>query len=69
MIERKQVGDAERYHGRRLHAAYMGPDLIGYVDGVELSGFFLNVEAAISGGRRYVDEQIKEEKKRKGGGK
>jgi hypothetical protein len=64
MIERKQVGDAERYHGRRIHASYMGPDLIANVNGVELPGFYLTVEAAIAGGRRYVDDQIKEEAKK-----
>jgi hypothetical protein len=66
VIERKQVGDAERYHGRRLHASYMGPDLLSNVDGVELPAFYLSVEAAIGAGRRYVDDQIKEEKKRNG---
>lgn len=32
MIKRKQVGDAERYHGRRLFATYLGPDLLANVD-------------------------------------
>jgi hypothetical protein len=64
-LKRRQVGDAERYHGRRLHAAHMGPDLLSYVDDVELGGFYLNVEAALAAGRRYVDGQIKEEKSRK----
>lgn len=63
-FQRPQVGDAERYQGRRLVARYMGPDLLGYVDGVQLSGFYLDVEAALRAGRRYVDEQIKEEKKK-----
>jgi hypothetical protein len=31
-IKRKQVGDAERYHGRRLHSSFMGPDLLANVD-------------------------------------
>lgn len=66
---RKQVGDAERYHGRRLHASSMGPDLLSNVDGVELPAFYLSVEAAIAAGRRYVDDQIKEEAKRKAGAK
>ena len=66
MIKRKQVGDAERYHGRRLHASYLGPDLLANVDDIELPTFFLTVEAALGAARKYVDEQIKEEKKRGG---
>jgi hypothetical protein len=62
-FERKQVGDAERYHGRRLHASFMGPDLLANVDGVELPAFYLSVEAAIAG-RRYVDDQVREEAKK-----
>lgn len=63
-LTRKQVGDAERYHGAKLTAHYLGPDLLCCVDGTELSGtFYTNVEAALAAGRRYVDAQIKEEKK------
>jgi hypothetical protein len=58
-VKRRQVGDAERYHGRRLHAGYMGPDLLGYVDDIELGGFYLTVEAAIGAGRRHVDAEIR----------
>lgn len=65
-IPRRQVGDAERYQGRRLTAHYMGPDLLAYVDGVDLAAFYLTVEAAMEAGRRYVDDQVKEEKKRRG---
>jgi histidinol-phosphate/aromatic aminotransferase/cobyric acid decarboxylase-like protein len=63
-FERKQVGDAERYHGRRLHASFMGPDLLANVNGVELPAFYLTVEAAIAAGRRYVDDQVREEAKK-----
>lgn len=66
-LTRKQVGDAERYHGRRLTAHYLGPDLTACVDGVELSGtFYTDVEAALVAGWRYVDAQLKEEKKQRG---
>jgi len=37
----------------------MGPDLLAYVDGVEMPGFYLSVEAAHAGGKRYVDAQLK----------
>jgi hypothetical protein len=63
---RKQVGDAERYQGRRLVARHMGPDLLAYVNDVELASFYINVESAIAAGRRYVDDEIKEETKRAG---
>jgi hypothetical protein len=65
-FKRKQVGDAERYHGRRLFASYMGPDLLANVGDVELPSFYMSVEGAIAGARRYVDDQIKEEKKQNG---
>jgi len=58
---RKQVGAAEAYRGSKLTAHYMGPDLLAYVDGVEMPGFYLSVEAAIAGGRRYVEAQLKAE--------
>lgn len=63
-LKRRQVGPTVRYEGRVLSAHHMGPDLLAYVDGVELAAFYLNVESAHAAGRRYVDEQIKEEKKK-----
>lgn len=66
MIKRKQIGDAERYHGRRLFATYVGPDLLANVNDIELPTFFLTVEAALVGARKFVDDQIKEEKKKEG---
>ncbi len=59
---RKQVGDAERYQGRRLMARFAGPDLLAYVDDIELAGFYINVESALQAGRRHVDAEIKEAK-------
>lgn len=64
-FQRKQVGDAERYHGRRLVARYVGPDMTGHVDDIEIASFYLTVESALASCRRYVDAQIKEERKRK----
>ena len=63
-ITRKVVGDPERYHGRTITARYMGPDLLGYVNDVELGGFFLDLEAVRAAGRRYVDAEIKAEEER-----
>jgi len=59
-IERQIVGKSE-YRGSEITVRHMGPDLLGYVDGVELSGFFINTAAAIAGGERYIDQQIKEQ--------
>lgn len=59
MIEREIIGEAEEYHGRVLTARFMGPDLLGYVDGIELGGFYRNRTAAINAGKRYVDAEMK----------
>ena len=58
-IERKQVGPTEVYFGRELRARYMGPDLLGFVNDVELNGFYLTAEDARAAGRRQVDAEIK----------
>jgi hypothetical protein len=58
-ITRKVVGKPEAYRGRTITARHMGPDLLGYVDDIELSGFFIDVEAVRSGGQRYIDAEIK----------
>jgi hypothetical protein len=56
---RKQVGAAQAYKGSKLTAHYMGPDLLSFVDGVEMPSFYLNVEAARRAGRVYVDAKLK----------
>lgn len=59
MLKRKQVGAAEMYLGRSLTALYVGPDLIAFVDKIELSGFYINRESALIAGRKHVDAEIK----------
>lgn len=59
MLHRRQVGDTLTYHGAKIRALHMGPDLLCAVDDVELSGFYLNVEAAHTAGRAYVDAERK----------
>lgn len=61
-IERKKVGKTERYKGSDIEVRFMGPDLLAYVDGMELPNFYLDAEAARAAGRRYVDEEQKERK-------
>lgn len=58
-VERRKVGKTERYGGSQIEVRFMGPDLLAYVDGVELSNFYLTPEAARAAGRRYVDDQKK----------
>lgn len=62
---RKQSGATQMYHGRKLTAHFLGPDLLAMVDGVELGGFYLTAEDARKAGRRHVDAQIKEEQREK----
>lgn len=50
---------SEPYQGRTLEARYMGPDLLCFVNGVELGGFYIDAQAAIDGGQRFVDADIK----------
>lgn len=64
-IQRKVVSTAE-YRGSHITVRHMGPDLLSYVDGVELSGFFISTAAAIGGGERYIDQQLKEKEKNNG---
>lgn len=62
-VNRKIVGH-EKYQGRELVARYLGPDLLAYVDNVELSGFYLDSKGAMLAGRKHVDAEIKAEKER-----
>ncbi|MGH9644776.1 MAG: hypothetical protein ACRD3Q_20425 [Terriglobales bacterium] len=55
-LSRRQVGDTETYHGHKVRALFVGPDLLAEVGDVQLSDFYLNVEAAHAAGRRYVDQ-------------
>lgn len=63
-IERKLIGEPEQYHGRTITVRRMGPDLLAYVDDVELPNFYLTAEAARIGGRKYIDQRRKEDEKR-----
>lgn len=63
-FQRRQIGPEESYHGRKLSARFVGPDLTAHVDDIELAGFYTDAEAARAAGRRYVDQEIEAEKKR-----
>lgn len=57
-IVRKLIS-SESYQGRRLSARHMGPDLLAYVDDMELSGFYVDASSAIAAGKRHVDAELK----------
>jgi hypothetical protein len=57
-IKRKLIR-SEIYQGRTLEARWMGPDLLCFVQGVELGSFYIDAQAAIEGGQRYIDADIK----------
>ncbi len=51
----------ESYQGRTIEARWMGPDLLCFVNGAELGSFYVDAQAAIEGGQRFVDAEIKAE--------
>ena len=57
-VKRKPIR-TETYRGHTLEARFMGPDLGVFVDGVDLNSFYIDANAAMDGGRRYVDAQLK----------
>lgn len=61
-FQRKLVGEPTEYKGYIITVRYMGPDLLGYVNNEELSGFFVDVRAVVAAGARYVDQKLKEAK-------
>lgn len=67
MPDRKPVGDPYVYRGHRITATFVGPDLLGYIDGEEMPNFYMDLAAVRKAGSRNVDLKIKEkeEKERK----
>lgn len=61
MIDRKQIGDPVHYKEHLITVTHMGPDLLAYVDGSEISNFYMNREAALKAAREYID-QIEKQK-------
>jgi hypothetical protein len=63
-ITRKLIR-SEPYEGRTIEARWMGPDLLCFVTpagggtGTELGSFYIDAQAAIDGGQRYIDADIK----------
>ena len=63
MINRKQVA-SETYGGRDIVVRLMGPDFLCYVGDIELSGFYLSPQAAISAGQKYINDEAKAKDKK-----
>ena len=51
--------------GRDCVIGYVGPDLIAEVEGIELSGFYVDAADANSAINRYIDAEEKAKEKRK----
>jgi hypothetical protein len=63
-VNREIVGDPYLYHGRTVTGRYAGPDLLCYVNDVELPHFYADLEAVRGAGRRWIDHEIEEARKR-----
>jgi hypothetical protein len=62
-LKRKLIRQ-ETYASRTIEARYMGPDLLCFVDGVELGSFYIDAQAAIDGGERYIEADLKAQRER-----
>lgn len=63
-IQRPMIGLPTQYSGRKITVRYMGPDFLGYVDEVELAGFFITPAAAESAAQRYINDEIEAARKK-----
>lgn len=66
MIDRKPVGDPHMYRGYLVTATFIGPDLLGYIDGEEMPNFYMDLAAVRKTAERNVDLKIKEREEKKG---
>lgn len=66
MVTRRQVGEPLAYKGRTITTTMLGPDLLSYVDEIEMPHFYLSLTAARKAAMRYVDTEIKEQEKSRG---
>lgn len=65
MLDRKPVGDPYMYRGYMITATFIGPDLLGYIDGQEMPNFYMDLAAVRRVGARNVDLKIKEQEEKK----
>jgi hypothetical protein len=60
-LVRPLIGAPVMYLGRKIEVRHMGPDLLCFVDGVDMDTFYLDSATAVAGGQRYVDAVVKAE--------
>lgn len=66
MINRKPVGEPYIYRGYRITATFIGPDLLGHIDGEEMPNFYVDLAAVRKAGSKNVDLKIKEKEEKSG---
>lgn len=66
MINRMLVGEPYIYRGFKITATFIGPDLLGQIDGEEMPNFYMDLAAVRRIGARNVDLKIKEQEEKKG---
>lgn len=66
MINREPVGEPYIYRGYKITATFIGPDLLGQIDGEEMPNFYMDLAAVRRVGSRNVDLKIKEREEKKG---
>lgn len=59
---RSVVGGILNYRGHQIIATFIGPDLLGYIDGNEMSNFYSDLRAVETCAKRQIDETIKEQR-------
>jgi hypothetical protein len=60
-IERKLIGRIN-HKGHVIEARFMGPDLIGYIDGMEMGNFYLDAQAVYKVAINQIDEEERKKK-------
>lgn len=66
MVNREPVGEPYMYRGYLVTATFIGPDLLGHIDGEEMPNFYVNLAAVRRMAERSVDLKIKEHEEKKG---
>lgn len=66
MVNRNPVGEPYIYRGYKITATFIGPDLLGQIDGEEMPNFYMDLAAVRRAGSRNVDLKIKEQEEKKG---
>lgn len=60
-VNRPTVGEPHVYKGSVVTATLISPDLIGYLDGLEMPHFYMTLAAVRVAGEKMVDAKLKEQ--------